>query len=427
MSSDQRRFRAISSKVSMIVLFGVFAWEPGFTQKAGARVDYWHSVSSYMTEAPVSNCVDGDVYTERVAKQGQPKTRLTYPSAEHVYLMNRDEERRTYTAIRLGFTAVNDGDPVLDFEIVAYDGTDGAPGEMIATIPAQVKGIPAFPEFGCFEFDVSTLPIVVDQPIFLGVRWIPKNADDWLSLDLSAKLPFHTDVARPERIGGWSTFQSLLPLAHHRALVFSAKFAHGETGLVSDDEVATRSRSVIECDRPAERQLATGSGAGSLLSEERFLLAPGRAATIRGYVDAREIEMQTASLCTATLTAGEPFRVGNLVRSEVRAKLTFGCPSGRWVDGTLYQVQILCQRCGPFPDDCCGPQVERDAGSIWVPPGALTQTLVLETPCPSMNGCPLGVLDWDWYSTAMWRGSGTAIVSPFAGALCPPMGSCPPQ
>lgn len=118
----------------------------------------------------------------------------------------------------------SEGDPNLNFEIVAYDndGPGGEPETLLGSKPGVVTGVPSTGRY--VGVACSDLNILANGPIYVGAKWNSlTDADLFVCADKSAGTPVNPGYFSPNGGQSWAS----LPLAasDYRALGVRAEFA----------------------------------------------------------------------------------------------------------------------------------------------------------------------------------------------------------
>ena len=184
------------------------------------------------TVAAQSNCSDGTIHDDNSFESG--------------YGFFGDEERGTYvmrvdppaTPARLDSACVcflrDSTDARIDFDLYVWDsnGPGGRPGTLLGRLPGQFaanipNGTPRF-----YRYNLSSLGIVVDRPVYIGPSWEPSQensiymcADENGPVTKPGYFSFSSDPSSPPTSPlGTGTFSG------YRTLGIRAKFTPVSTG-----------------------------------------------------------------------------------------------------------------------------------------------------------------------------------------------------
>jgi hypothetical protein len=132
------------------------------------------------------------------------------PTATIVMKFDLPPGTNTLDQVCVCFTRLASGVPNMDFEIVVYNdnGPSGAPGTLIAAVPASASSIPLFSLSQFYSVDVSAEGIELpDTSVFVGARW-PGGATNLMCGDRSVSTPQRSNFTSGNQGTSWTNMQS---------------------------------------------------------------------------------------------------------------------------------------------------------------------------------------------------------------------------
>ena len=114
-------------------------------------------------------------------------------------------------------------DPTLNFNIVVFDddGAGGAPGTLLASIPSSANGVPNWPLFSFYDYDVAGLiPSVTSGSVYIGAQWNPSiEGVFYICADESPDTPYHLGYGYNDIDGVWETCDNIWGSAYEAMFI----------------------------------------------------------------------------------------------------------------------------------------------------------------------------------------------------------------
>jgi hypothetical protein len=139
---------------------------------------------------PKPDCLDGTYYDDGKLESGLAPNSLV-DSDNFVMLFDAPQYPATLEKLCIAWTRRGfDSGIYFDVEIWTADGPGGSPGTLVAKVSTLSAG--KVPTRGAkfYDYDVSSLGIVIDGPVYIGPSWDPLNPFlVYLAMDLGPKTP----------------------------------------------------------------------------------------------------------------------------------------------------------------------------------------------------------------------------------------------
>lgn len=161
----------------------------------------------------IDNCAGGEIYDDGTAENGYSGNAGIISTFEGVQQFTPAAYPATYERVCVGLVSL--AGPTLDFEIEIRDddGAGGTPGTLLGTIPASETDIPAGLPCAFYEYDISSLGLVIpDGSVYIGVRWNPMAFPSrFICADETPATPLHLGFVNFNNPDNWQTTETVFP------------------------------------------------------------------------------------------------------------------------------------------------------------------------------------------------------------------------
>ncbi len=209
-------------------------------------------------------CSTGEIHDDGTVENGYGWTTLV-TDGRNVELFNPGPFPFNYTQVCISWTRIG-ADSDIDFNIQVYDddGLGGAPGTLLASIPATATGVPVWPNVAFYDFDVTGLVPPINNPtVYIGAQLNPTAEQDFfICADESPTTSLQVGYGGNDLDGFWIPLQNFFP--DYRAMFIRAEGSGVSPGCDWLTEAPTSGSIPAGSSRDVDiTVVATGMGIGS--------------------------------------------------------------------------------------------------------------------------------------------------------------------